>query len=432
MIAALIGVIVLLIIVFLGFPLGMSLMAVGYFGFAFVHPKGFTSATSVVGQQIVDLGLNVEFAVLPLFILMGVFITKAALSDDLYEAAHHWLGHFRGGLAMSTVAACGGLAAVSGSSAATAATMAQVAVPSMRKYKYADSLSSGTVAAGGTMGILIPPSAALIIYGLLSEQDIGLLFMAGVVPGIITILAYMAVIRIVTTIWPTMGPPAEKSSWKERWHSLSKVWGVVFLFILIMGGIFFGLFTSGEAGGIGAGGSVIFAMFRKKMTVKIFVESLIAGVRTAAMVLFVAFGALVFNQFINMSGMPTEIFEFIESLNISPMQVVLIILLFYIIAGMFIEGMAMIFLLVPILAPLMNSLGFDLIWWGIVTVMVTEIALITPPMGLNVFIIKAMLPDVTLVNIFKGIIPFFFADIVRLAIILIFPSVVMWLPNLMG
>lgn len=432
MTTALIGIIILLLIVFMGFPLGMALMGVGYLGFAFVHPKGFIAATTIGGQQIISLAMNVEFAVLPLFILMGVIITKAALSDDLYEAAHHWLGHFRGGLAMSTVAACGGLAAVSGSSAATAVTMAQVAVPSMRKYNYADSLSAGTVAAGGTMGILIPPSAALIIYGLLSEQDIGLLFMAGVVPGIITILAYMLVIFIVTTIWPEMGPPAVKSSWKERWSSFSKVWGVLFLFLLIMGGIFFGFFTSGEAGGIGAGGAVIFAIIRKRMTIKIFVECLIAGIRTTAMVLPVAFGALIFNQFINMSGMPAQMLEFIESFNMTPMQVVLAILFFYVIAGMFIEGMSMLFLLVPIFVPLMSSMGLDLIWWGIVTVMVTEIALITPPMGLNVFIIKAMLPDVSLVDIFRGIIPFFCADILRLAIVILFPAVTLWLPKLMG
>ncbi|MBT5939484.1 MAG: TRAP transporter large permease, partial [Rhodospirillaceae bacterium] len=371
---ALFGIAILLLILFMGFPLGMSLMMVGYFGFAAVHPKGFVAANSVAGQQILDLGLNFQFSVLPLFILMGVFVARAALSNDLYETSYKWLGHFRGGLAMATVAACGGFAAVSGSSAATAATMAKVAIPSMRKFGYADSLSAGTVAAGGTMGILIPPSGALIIYGLLTEEDIAKLFMAGVIPGLITIAAYIAVIRIVTSIWPEIGPPGVRTAWKERLTSLYKVWGVLFLFFLIMGGIFFGVFTSTEAGGIGAGGALIFAIMRKKMTWSIFVDSLIEAARTTAMIFTVAFGALILNQFVNISGMPEAVLSFISSLNATPLQVVLVIMCFYVILGMFIEGIAMIFLTVPIFVPVISALGFDLIWWGIVLVMVVEIS----------------------------------------------------------
>tara|TARA_B100000315_G_scaffold246633_1_gene274179 strand:- start:4858 stop:6156 length:1299 start_codon:yes stop_codon:yes gene_type:complete len=428
---ALIGIAILLLILFLGFPLGMSLMMVGYFGFAAVHPKGFVAANSVAGQQILDLGLNFQFSVLPLFILMGVFVARAALSDDLYETSYRWLGHFRGGLAMATVAACGGFAAVSGSSAATAATMAKVAVPSMRKFGYADSLSAGTVAAGGTMGILIPPSGALIIYGLLTEGDIAKLFVAGIIPGLITIAAYIAVIRIITAIWPEIGPPGERTPWRERLTSLYKVWGVLFLFFLIMGGIFFGVFTSTEAGGIGAGGALIFAILRKKMSWPIFLESLIEAARTTAMIFTVAFGALILNQFVNFSGMPEAVLAFISSLNATPMQVVLVIMCFYVILGMFIEGIAMIFLTVPIFVPVIHALGFDLIWWGIVLVMVVEISLITPPIGLNVFIMKSMLPDVPLASIFRGIAPFFVADIFRLAIVVFFPPVALWLPTLM-
>jgi C4-dicarboxylate transporter, DctM subunit len=428
---ALIGIAILLLILFMGFPLGMSLMMVGYFGFAVVHPKGFVAANSVAGQQILDLGLNFQFSVLPLFILMGVFVARAALSDDLYETSYKWLGHFRGGLAMATVAACGGFAAVSGSSAATAATMAKVAIPSMRKFGYADSLSAGTVAAGGTMGILIPPSGALIIYGLLTEEDIAKLFMAGVIPGLITIAAYIAVIRIVTAIWPEIGPPGARTSWHDRITSLYKVWGVLFLFFLIMGGIFFGIFTSTEAGGIGAGGALIFAILRKKMSWKIFVDSLIEAARTTAMIFTVAFGALILNQFINISGLPEAVLAFISSLNATPIQVVLVIMCFYVILGMFIEGIAMIFLTVPIFVPVISALGFDLIWWGIVLVMVGEISLITPPIGLNVFIMKSMLPDVPLGTIFKGIAPFFAADIFRLGIVVFFPPVALWLPTLM-
>ena len=435
MTVALIGIAVLLVILFIGFPLGMGLMAVGFFGYAAIHPNGFSAAIAVAGQQILDLGLNFQFSVLPLFVLMGVFVAKAQLSDDLYDASNKWLGHFKGGLAMATVAACGGFAAISGSSAATAATMAKVAVPSMRKFKYADSFSAGTVAAGGTMGILIPPSGALIIYGLLTEEDIAKLFMAGFIPGLITIIAYFGAIRVVTAIWPQAGPPGERAPWGERWRSLYKVWGVLALFALIMGGIFFGIFTSTEAGGIGAGGALLFALMRRKMSWSIFVDSLTEAARTTAMIFTVAFGALILNQFVNISGMPEDVLAFINSLNASPLQVVLVIMAFYVVLGMFIEGVAMIFLTVPIFVPVIAQLGFGfpdvLIWWGIVLVMVVEISLITPPIGLNVFILKSMLPEVPMSAIFKGITPFFCADLVRLAIVVLFPPVAIWLPSVM-
>lgn len=432
---ALIGIVILLVMLFLGVPLGMGLMTVGYFGFAFVHPHGFAAANSVAGQQILELALNFQFSVLPLFILMGVFVARAQLSDDLYEASNSWLGHFRGGLAMATVAACGGFAAVSGSSAATAATMAKVAVPSMRKYGYGDSLSAGTVAAGGTMGILIPPSGALIIYGLLTEEDIAKLFVAGIIPGLITVGAYIAVIKIVTAIWPQIGPPGDRASWAHRLKSLYKVWGVLFLFFLIMGGIFFGVFTSTEAGGIGAAGALLFAIIRKRMSLKVFYESLVEGAMTTAMIFTVAFGALILNQFINMSGMPQSVLNLINNLDATPLQVVLVIMVFYVLLGMFIEGVAMIFLTVPIFVPVIMGLDFGfsdvLIWWGIVLVMVVEISLITPPIGLNVFILKSMLPEVSLTKIFKGIAPFFCADLFRLAIVVVFPAVALWLPTIM-
>jgi len=431
MTVALTGVAILMVILFLGFPLGLSLMLVGFFGFGIIHPGGFGPAFAIAGQQILELGLNFQFSVLPLFILMGVFVARAALSDDLYEASYAWLGHFRGGLAMATVAACAGFAAVSGSSAATAATMAKVAVPSMRKFKYADSLSAGTVAAGGTMGILIPPSGALIIYGLLTESDIAKLFVAGIIPGLITVIAYIAVIRLVTAIFPDLGPPGERSSWKYRLITLYRVWGVLFLFLLIMGGIFFGIFTSTEAGGIGSGGALIFALIRRKMSWRIFVDSLIEAARTTAMIFTVAFGALIFNQFINISGMPDEVLTFIHGLDITPIQVVLVIMGMYVILGMFIEGVAMIFLTVPIFVPVVAALDLDLIWFGIVMIMGVEISLITPPIGLNVFILKSMLPEVPLSSIFKGIAPFFCADIVRLAIVIFFPAVALYLPSLM-
>ena len=428
MIISLIGFAILFLVAFLGFPLGFTMLVVGGAGFAIL--RGTEPALEMISQQILDVTLNTNFAVLPMFLLMGAFVHRAALADDLYEAADAWLGHYQGGLAMATIAACGGFAAVSGSSLATAATMAKVAVPSMRKYKYADSLAAGTVAAGGTMGILIPPSAALIIYGILTEEDIAALFVAGIVPGIITVFAYISVIKLVTHIWPDIGPPGERSGWGVRFRTLARVWGVVLLFLLIMGGISFGVFTPNEAGAIGAIGALVFSMFRGRMSLKIFFESLLEAVHTTAMVLVIVIGALVLNNFVTLSGLPAAMVEWVQTLEFSPMIVMLIILAFYVALGTVIEGLAMIFLTVPIFVPLVEGLGFDLIWFGIVMVMVVEISLITPPIGLNVFVIKSMLPDVPLKTIFKGITPFFIADLVRLALVVFIPSLALWLPAL--
>ena len=438
MIAVLIGIVALLVVGGFGFPLGLSLMIIGYFGFGVMHPKGLDAAGTVAGQQVLELALNFQFAVLPLFLLMGVFVNRSGISEDLYDAANKWLGHLKGGLAVSTVAACGGFAAVSGSSVATAATMARVAVPSMRKYKYNDAFSAGTVAAGGTMGILIPPSAALIIYGLIAEVDIALLFVAGIVPGLITIAAYMLVIQLVCAVKPDWGPPGERFSWRERLTSLYKVWGIIFLFFLIMGGIFFGVFTPSEAGGVGATGALVFAIARGRMNWRVFFDSLLEAGKTTAIIFTVAFGALMLNQFVNISGAPEDVLSFIQSLDISPWMVLVVVLCCYLVLGMFIEGMAMIFLTVPIFVPLIVGLGLPiepdlvLIWFGIVLVMMVEISLITPPIGMNVFVISSMLSDVSLKQVFQGIHPFFIADLCRLAIVVAVPSSVLWLVRQAG
>ena len=423
------GLVALLIILFLGVPLGFSMMLVGFVGFGLL--RGWVPALEMVSQQILDLSLNFGFSVLPLFILMGVFVSRAELSDDLYDACYRWLGHLRGGLAMATVAACGGFAAVSGSSLATVATMAKVSIPSMRAFKYADSFAAGTVAAGGTLGMLIPPSAAMIVYGILTETDIAQLFVGGIFPGLLTIFVYITVIFIVTRVFPHAGPPGPRSSWRERFVSIYRVWGVVVLFIFIMGGIFLGVFTPGEAGGIGAVGALAFAIGRRKMTWTTFFESLVEAGRITSLIFAVAFGALILNQFVNIAGLPERMAEFINQLGLEPLTTIFVILGIYVILGMIIEGLAMIFLTVPLFVPLVDALGFDLIWFGVVMIMVVEISLITPPIGLNVFVMKSMLPEVPLVSIFKGIGPFFAGDLIRLAIVVFFPPVVLYLPSFM-
>lgn len=415
----------------LGFPLALVLLGVGLTGFALVHPGGFTAGLAMTGGQISEFALSPTLAVLPLFVLMGSFITRAEIADDLYEVFYKWMGHVRGGLAMATVGSCAGFAAVSGSSLATAATMTKVAVPVMRRYKYSDSFSAGTVAAGGTLGILIPPSALIIIYGILAEVDIGKMFVAALIPAVLTVAIYMLVVRVVVTIRPDAGPAGPSAPWSERLSALWKTWGILALFAIIMGGIFFGIFTASEAGSIGAVGALVFAIIRGKMNMRIFVDCLFESARMTATLFSVAIGALVLNQFVNFSGFPGLLLDFINGLGSTPGQVIFMILAIYVVMGMFIDGPAIIFLTVPIFVPVLAGMGIDLIWWGIVTVMIVEISLITPPIGLNVFVIKSTLPEVPLTRIFKGILPFFAGDLLRLALVVLFPALALWLPGVM-
>ena len=430
MLTAALGFAGLLLIAFLGFPLGLSMLLAGFLGVGVL--RGWEPALETVSQQIIDVALNTNFSVLPMFLLMGAFVHRAALSDDLYDCANAWLGHLKGGLAMATIAACGGFSAISGSSAATAATMAKVAIPAMRRFKYADSLAAGAVAAGGTMGFLIPPSAALIVYGLLTEESIADLFVAGIVPGILTVLVYMAVISLVARFRPALCPPGETAAWRRRWLSLYRVWAVVALFLLVLGGISFGMFTPNEAGGIGVIGALVIALGRRRMSWRILYEAVLESARTTAMIFTIIIGALVLNNFVILSGLSANMIAWIETLVLPPWIIILIILGFYIALGTVIEGLAMIFLTVPVFVPVVEGLGFDLIWFGIVMVMVVEISLITPPIGLNVFVLKSMLPDVPLSDIFRGITPFFAGDIIRLLLVVFFPGIALFLPQVLS
>ena len=430
MLTALIGFAGLLLIAFLDSPLGLSMLLAGFVGVGIL--RGWEPAMETVSQQIIDVTLNTNFAVLPMFLLMGTFVYRAALSDDLYDCANAWFGHLKGGLALATVVACGGFSAISGSSAATAATMAKVAVPSMRRFKYADSIAAGTVAAGGTMGFLIPPSAALIVYGILTEESIAELFIAGILPGVLTIAVYMGVIAILARLRPQDCPPGDRTSWADRWRSLYRVWAVLALFLLILGGISFGVFTPNEAGGIGAIGALAFAIGRRRMTWRIMFDAILEAAHTTALIFTIIIGALVLNSFVILSGLSSGMVNWIETLSLSPIVAILIILGFYIILGTVIEGLAMIFLTVPIFVPTVEGLGFDLVWFGIVMVMVVESSLITPSIGLNVFVLKSMLPDVALSTIFKGIIPFFVADIFRLLLVVFFPGIALFLPSVLS
>ena len=422
---ALIGLAALLILAFMRIPIAFVMAAIGFIGMAYVNNP--IAALYNVGQTTFDAALNYELSVVPLFVLMGNFVARAQLAAQLYNASNAFLGHRKGGLAMATVVACGGFSAICGSSLATAATMSKVAMPSMRRYGYADTLATGSIAAGGTLGILIPPSVLLVIYGILTQQSIGKLFAAGILPGLIGVLFYLFAVRYVTWRRHQDGPAGERMSWPERFRTLSSVWGVLLLFVIVMGGIYGGVFSPTEAAGIGAFGAFVFALVRGALTWKVFIEIMEESVATTAMLFTVLIGALLFANFINLTDFPQALVRIASLFEDTPWMVIVAILVIYILLGCVFESMSMILLTVPIFFPLVDHLGYDPIWFGIVCVVVTEISLITPPVGLNVFVLRGVLPDVTTGTIFKGVTPFWVADIFRLAVIVLVPWVSLWL-----
>lgn len=435
---SLIGFAVLMILIFARVPLGVAMGVVGVCGFAFVqlfefeNPRGWAAALNMISQVAFETGLSYSLSVVPLFILMGNFITEAGLSAQLYRASNAFLGHFKGGLALATVVSCGAFSAVCGSSMATAATMSKVAMPSMRKYNYSDGLASGSIAAGGTLGILIPPSVILVIYGIMTETDIGKLFIAGLLPGFLGIVLYMAAVSVTVHLKPDAGPAGEKSDWKERLSALRHVWAICLLFVVVMGGIYSGIFTPTEAAGIGASGAFVIALLRRSLTFKRLTDTLVSTVRTTAMLFFLVIGAVLFSNFINLAGLPDSLRDMVLAMDLSPVLVILAIVAIYVLLGCVLESMSMILLTVPVFYPLVQAMGFDLVWFGILVVVVTEISLITPPVGLNVFVLKTVLPDVKLSTIFRGVTPFWIADIVRLVLIATIPALSLALPNMVG
>jgi tripartite ATP-independent transporter DctM subunit len=333
---------------------------------------------------------------------------------------------------MSTILACGGFAALSGSSTASAATMARICMPPMKDANYDEGYSAATVAAGGTMGILIPPSGALIVYGLLTEESIGELFVAGLIPGLFQLMLYVVVGALVARFYPHWAPAGPKFGWRDRFVSLGKVWGVLALFSMVMTGLVLGIFTATEAAGFGAGGAFIISVLRGRMSFGVLKASLREATKISAMIFVVASGALVLNQFVNLSGLAGKLVGHINGLGLEPYQVILCLIAFYVLLGCFLDGFAIIFLTVPVVVPVVAAIGYDLVWWGIVTVIIVEISLITPPVGMNVYILKSMLQHVNIMRIFKGVLPYFVMDVVRLAIILVFPGLALWLVQFSG
>jgi len=411
-------------------PLWITMLLVGALGFAWKINLG--AALAMIGQLAYETSMSYALSVVPLFVLMGNLVTRARLSEELYDAAHAFFGHLRGGLALSTIVACAGFSSICGSSLATAATMGKVAYPSMKRYGYTDALAAGSIAAGGTLGILIPPSVLLVIYGILTEQNIGQLFAAGLLPGVVATLCYLGAVLYIVRRDPAAGPPGERQGWAQRLRALSRVWGVLLLFALVMGGLYGGVATPTECAGVGAGGAFLFALFRHGLSWRILRDVLVESARTTAMIFAILIGAMIFANFINLTGMPAALRDFVAGSGFPPLVVIVAILAIYVLLGCVLESLSMVLLTVPLFYPLVQHLGFDLIWFGILVVCVTELSLITPPIGLNVFVLRGVLPHVPLTTIFRGVVPFVAADIVRLGILVSFPGIALFLPKLMG
>ena len=439
MIESFIGFVILLGISFLGIPLAYATLAVGFFGFWYVRGD-LMGAVTLSGQEIFDWATLFGLSVVPLFILMGTLIQRANISDELYEAGYAWVGKYKGGLAMATVLSCAGFSAVSGSSLATAATMSRVAMPPMRRYKYQDSLAAGTLAAGGTLGIMIPPSVPMIIYGIVTETNIGSMFIAGVIPGIILTLSYLFAVYFRVLSKPSLGPPGEPVEHSEKMRTLYKTWPILVLFLLVLGGIYLGVFTPTEAGAVGSFGGFLFALSRGRMwsigeIVHVFSDTVIVTAR----IFIIGGAALIFGQFLNYAGLSGELVDFTDSLNLGPITLPLVICIICILMGMIFESIAILLLIVPVFLPSLEAVADQsmidpdlyLVWFGIIVIIVVELGLITPPIGINVFTVKSVIPNIDLTQIFIGVVPFVIADLVVLALIFIVPGLAVLLPSLM-
>jgi C4-dicarboxylate transporter DctM subunit len=423
------GFVILFVLMLLRVPVGMAMGLVGVTGYALI--AGVEPALKLVGQTSMRTVTDYTFGVIPMFMLMGALVSVSGVSKELFRAADACIGHLRGGLGMATVLACGGFAAICGSSVATAATFSTVAYPEMRRYGYPQSFSTGVIAAGGTLGAMLPPSTVLAVYAVLTQQDIGKLFMAGILPGLLAMSMYVLAIVIIVAVAPKMLPAGPRRPWIERRAALKDVWPSLLLFVFVIGGLYGGLFTPTEAGGMGAGGAFILGVLRRKIDRRNLRSALLQATRTAAAVFTVLIGALLFGYFLTITQAPQKLTEFLTGLGVGRYGVLALIMLMYLVLGCLMDAMAMIILTVPIIFPVITHLGFDPIWFGIIIVMTVELGLIHPPVGMNVFVIKSVIHEVSFTTIFKGVIPFVLTDILRLVILIAFPMIALWLPSRM-
>ncbi len=426
---ALIGFAAFLALAFLRVPMAFAMGIVGFAGFA--YKVNFNAAASMLAQITYETGLAYTLSVIPLFILMGNFVVRARMSEELYHAAYTFLGHRRGGLAMSTIVACGGFGAICGSSIATAATFSKVAYPSMRKYGYKDSLAAAAIASGGTLGILIPPSVIMVIYGIMTETNIGKLFIAGILPGVLCVLLLCAAVQWITWRDPAAGPRAARAGWPERLEAVKHVWPVVLLFAAVIGGIYGGVFTATEGAGIGAGGAFLFALARRALTWRSLIEVLVESAATTSMIFMILIGALLFANFINYTSMPADLKAFITQFDARPWMVVAAMCAVYVVLGSAMEELSMILLTVPLFFPVVTGLGYDPLWFGVVVVVVVQIGLISPPVGMNIFVVRTLLRHISIATVFRGVWAFTVAQCILLALLVAFPGLATYLPQFM-
>lgn len=424
---AILGFVALFALMLLRVPVGIAMGLVGLAGFGYLAGAG--PALNLLAQSPLRTATAGEFAVIPMFLLMGALASTSGMSRELFRAANSFLGHFRGGLGIATIAACGGFAAICGSSVATAATFSSVAYPEMRRYGYPQSFATGVVAAGGTLGIMIPPSTVFAVYGLITEQDIGKLFVAGIIPGIVAVTMYIVTINIIGMARPNFLPTGPRSSWAERGAAIRDIWAVTLLFVFIIGGLYGGLFTATEAAGAGAAGAFIIAVLRRRLSWTEFWRSCAETVRTTAAVFTILIGALLFGYFLTITQTPQKVTAFLTGLGLGKYGVLILIMVMYLVLGCIMDAMAMIILTIPIVFPVIKALGFDPIWFGVIIVMTVELGLIHPPVGMNVFVIKSVIKDVRISTIFYGVLPFVATDILRLAILIAFPILATFLPS---
>ena len=425
----LIGTVAMLILLAVRMPIGIAMLLVGAIGFAILH--GVQPALFMLGSYPYGYAAVYELAVIPLFVLMGNAASVSGMGRDLYRAAYAWVGHWRGGLSSATIVSCAGFAAVSGSSVASAVTMGRVCLPEMKRYGYDDRLATGTVAAGGTLGILIPPSTAFIIYAILTEQSIGRLLLAGFFPGILLAALFVVTVAIWTHFRPELGPPGPLAGRQERLKTLGQAGPMLVIVVATIGGIYLGVFTPSEAAAVGAFLAILYALWRRTLGAQNLQFVLIETIKTTAFVFLILIGALVFGPFLALSGLPQQFAAWLTSFDVPPIAILSFLMLLYIFLGMFLEGFSILVLTLPIVIPIVQALGYDLIWFGVLMVIVLEMGLISPPVGINVFVVKGLVPDVPLSKVFAGIFPFWIAMAVCLVILIALPDIALFLPNSM-
>ncbi len=438
------GLLALFVLLALRMPVALSMLCVGFAGTAIANAnkfiavgmasdqawaRGWNIAYSNLAGETFEAASNFNLLVIPMFVLMGNLAGVSGMSNDLFTAAYRWMGHLRGGLASATIAACAGFAALSGSSLASAVTMGRVALPQMKRYKYADSLATGSVAAGGTLGFLIPPSGGMIIYAVLTEQSIGRLFMAGIFPGIILTLLFIGAIYLVVTRKPDAGPRGDRAGRKERIASLGRALPILGVVLVTIGGMYAGFFTPVEASSVGAFLTFVVAASRRSLSLEAARTVILETMGATATVFLIIIGAFVFIPFMSLTELPAQLVTFLTSLPIGGVGVLLVIILAYVFLGMFLESMAMLVLTIPVVIPIAIALGWDLIWFGIIIVIVLEMGMISPPVGINVFVVKSIAPDVPMGRIFRGIWPFWFAMAAMIGLLILFPQIALFLPQ---